>query len=36
MDLYNFYRGFGNVIETLNKDRNQLTLKDYIIMCDPF
>lgn len=36
MDLYNFYRGFGNVVETLNKDRTKLTLKDYIIMCDPF
>lgn len=36
MDLYNFYHGFGNVVETLNKDRTKLTLKDYIIMCDPF
>ena len=36
MDLYNFYRGIENVIDTLNKDRHDLTLKDSLIMCDPF
>lgn len=36
MDLYNFYRGIENVIDTISKDRHDLTLKDYLIMCDPF
>lgn len=36
MDLYNFYRGIENVIDTIGKDRHDLTLKDYLIMCDPF
>lgn len=36
MDLYNFYRGLENVIDTLQKDRHDLTMKDYLIMCDPF
>lgn len=36
MDLYNFYRGLENVIDTLQKDRHDLTMKDYLVMCDPF
>ena len=36
MDLYNFYKGIENVIDTLQKDRHELTHKDYLIMCDPF
>lgn len=36
MDLYNFYRGLENVIDTLQKDRDKLTMQDYLIMCDPF
>ena len=30
MDLYNFYRGLENVIDTLQKDRHDLTMKDYL------
>ena len=36
MDLYNFYKGLENVIDTYHKDRHDLTMKDYLIMCDPF